>query len=79
MRLLKAHRVSLALYEVFKEQWENPPPPFNPDFDPLAKQRYADVTKSMVEEGFYSTHTREECKEEWGKRYSELTPFPKLR
>ena len=53
----------------FEEQWRNPPPPFNPNFDPGAKARYERVTRSMEADGFYSSHTREECKEEWRRRY----------
>ncbi len=45
---------------------------FNPDFDPLAKKRYALVTSSMQADNFYSNHTREECKAEWARRYTKL-------
>lgn len=53
----------------FQEEWRNPPAPFNPDFDPEAKDRYARVTASMEADDYYATHTREECKAEWAKRY----------
>ena len=53
-------------------EWNNPPAPFNPDFDPLAEERYAKVTASMQADDFYANHTREECKAEWGRRYDEL-------
>lgn len=52
--------------------WKNPPAPFNPLYDPKAKDRYAAVTASLEADGFYKTHTREECKEEWRKRYEDL-------
>lgn len=61
-----------AAYEgsgYFQSQWQNPPAPFNPLFDPEAKGRYERVTKSMEDDDFYSSHTREECKAEWRKRY----------
>lgn len=50
----------------------NPPPPFNPLFDPAAKARYAQVTASMEADGFYATHTRAECAAEWQRRYDAL-------
>jgi hypothetical protein len=50
----------------------NPPAPFNPDYDPKAANRYNLVTASMEADDFYSTHTREECKDEWRKRYDKL-------
>jgi len=51
---------------------KHPPAPFNPDYDPAAKQRFADVTASMEADGFYTTHTRAECKTEWRRRYEAL-------
>jgi hypothetical protein len=56
----------------FHQQWANPPAAFNPYFDPKAKARYAAVTASMEADGFYGTHTREECKAEWARRYISL-------
>lgn len=53
-------------------EWSNPPAPFNPLYDPNAKDRYAAVTASMEADNFYATHTREECKVEWGRRYEAL-------
>jgi hypothetical protein len=47
----------------------NPPAPFNPLYDASVKDRYARVTASMSEDAFYDTHTREECKAEWARRY----------
>ena len=57
---------------LFTEQWRNPPMGFNPDFDPRAKKRYAQVTSSMEYDGFYNNHTREECRIEWKSRYDKL-------
>lgn len=51
---------------------EQAPAPFNPDYAPKVKQRFADVTASMERDNFYISHTREECKQEWGKRYDAL-------
>lgn len=53
-------------------QWKNPPSGFNPDHDPKAKERYAQVSASMESDGFYSNHTREECRLEWRRRYDLL-------
>lgn len=53
-------------------QWKNPPPPFNPEFDPQAKDRYAAVTISMEQDDYYATHTPEECHLEWRRRYELL-------
>jgi hypothetical protein len=57
---------------LFTEQWRNPPKPFNPDFDPKAKDRYAQVTASMEADDYYSHHTRKECAKEWRTRYDAL-------
>lgn len=51
---------------------DNPPAPFNPEYDPKAGERYRRVTASMEADGYYGTHTREECKAEWGRRYDDL-------
>jgi hypothetical protein len=56
----------------FDHEHKNPPAPFNPDFDPKAKERYANVTKSMEADDYYANHTREECRVEWAKRYDFL-------
>jgi hypothetical protein len=47
----------------------NPPAPFNPLYDAGAKDRSARVTASMSADAFYDTHSREECKAEWARRY----------
>ena len=49
--------------------WNNRPPPFNPTFDPKAKERAAYTTESMVRDDFHASHTREECAAEWRRRY----------
>ena len=56
----------------FEDQWNNPPPPFNPDFDPLAKGRFERVTASMEADNFYEGRSREECASEWRRRYEAL-------
>lgn len=56
----------------FDYEHKNPPAPFNPDADPAAKQWYADVTASLEADGFYETHTRQECAAEWRRRYDVL-------
>lgn len=56
----------------FAYHHDNPPPPFNPDFDPGAAERYRKVTESMESDGYYAAHSREECREEWLRRYDEL-------
>jgi hypothetical protein len=61
-----------SLADHFQDLHNNPPPPFNPAFDPKAAGRYQSVSASMQEDNYYSTHTREECKAEWAKRYKEL-------
>jgi hypothetical protein len=65
-------KTEYAYCGLFTEQWRSPPPPFNPEFDPRARGRFERVTASMEADGFYSGHTREECREEWRKRYEEL-------
>ena len=57
---------------IFTYHWNHPPAPFNPHYDPGAKARYAEVTASMEADNFYADHSREECKNEWGKRYANL-------
>lgn len=56
----------------FAYHHDNPPPPFNQDADPRAEARYAAVSRSMEADGYYASHTREECREEWGRRYDAL-------
>lgn len=56
----------------FEEQWRNPPPPFNPNFDPKAHGRYEEVTRSMEADDFYRGNYRETCAAEWRRRYEAL-------
>lgn len=56
----------------FDHEHKNPPAPFNPEADPKAEGRYAEVTASMQADDFYANHTREECKAEWRRRYDLL-------
>lgn len=56
----------------FEHQWRHPPPPFNPLFDPKAKARYAEVSRSMEDDGFYEANDREACRIEWRRRYDLL-------
>ena len=62
----------IAIEKHFMQQWENPPKPFNPDFDPKAKDRSSKVTASMEQDFFYDNHTREECRLEYLRRYDLL-------
>jgi hypothetical protein len=55
-----------------RDSWGLVPPPFNKDYDPLAEARYKAVTASLERDNYYSTHTREECKAEWARRYDTL-------
>ena len=59
----------MSLEEHFMFLHNNPPAPFNPDYDPEADERSRQVSLSMETDNFYATHTREECKHEWHKRY----------
>ncbi len=56
----------------FERLHNNPPPAFNPAFDPKAKARSNKVTQSMEADGFYLNHTREQCAVERARRYDEL-------
>ena len=53
-------------------QHDNPPPPFNPHFDPKAKERAHKVTQSLENDNYYSLHPRSECAKEWRRRYDKL-------
>lgn len=50
----------------------NPPAPFNPDYNPLSHEWSRQASQSMVDDGFYANHTREECAAEYAKRYAAL-------
>jgi len=56
----------------FDYEHKNPPAPFNPLYDPKSHKRYEMVTNSMTQDDYYSSHSREECKKEWRKRYDKL-------
>lgn len=56
----------------FTNEWNNPPAPFNPQFDPKAAARSSAAAESMSADGYYDTHTREECAAEWRRRYDDL-------
>lgn len=58
---------SLAAH--FEYLHNNPPPPFNPHYDPKAEDWHDRVATSMEKDDFYTNHTREECKAEFGRRY----------
>jgi len=49
----------------------NAPMPFNPAYDPGADARRSQITASMERDGYYTTHTREQCALEWRRRYDE--------
>jgi hypothetical protein len=68
--MAKRHNMTIGEYFMFLHN--NPPAPFNPDYDPKATERARQVTRSMEADDFYATHNREECKAEWGRRYDEL-------
>ena len=60
------------LARAFEYQHTNPPAPFNPDFDPGAKARYAKVSESMEADKYYDNHSRQQCATEWARRYDVL-------
>ena len=57
----------------FWYQHNFPPAPFNPKFDPKAASRWDKVSSSMRADNYYATHTQEECKKEWARRYNLLS------
>jgi hypothetical protein len=67
-KLSEAQRYEASLMA----QHDKAPATFNPQFDPKAKARSAQVSASMEADGFYDKHTREECKAEWRRRYDAL-------
>lgn len=46
------------------------PAPFNPAYRKEARQWAAQATASMERDGYYDTHTREQCAAEWRRRYA---------
>jgi len=65
-------RTAKTLTQCFQNLHENIPAPFNPLVDHKAAGRYSKVTRSMEVDGWYSNHSREECKVEWARRYDAL-------
>ena len=47
---------------------EHVPAPFNPHYDPRARQVADQVANEMQDEGFYDCHTRHECAVEFRQR-----------
>ena len=56
-----------------QDQWNNPPPPFNPDYKPYAKEVSRLVVKELEAEGWYEDTTLEERQEKnlYRVRYNE--------
>ena len=61
-----------AIEQHFAALHANPPAPFNPDYDPRAQGWRNQASDSMMQDGFYDNHTREECAAEWRRRYDAL-------
>lgn len=66
---MKPHQ---ELAKHFEHLHNNPYPPLNPEYDPRAKNWSLEATQSMEQEGFYDTHSREECAIEWRRRFDFL-------
>lgn len=60
------------LEQHFQHQHDNPPPPFNPDFESQSYARLCEAARSMEADGFYATHSRIECAAEIRKRCADL-------
>lgn len=63
-----------AMEKALAFEHENPPAPFNPDFDPQATERHGKVIAEMQDAGFYEEgganfKTQEERKAEYARRY----------
>ena len=54
----------------FEALHNNPPAPVNPHYNPNAAIASIAVSEEMENEGYYTTHTREECRIEFARRYS---------
>lgn len=59
------------LTKFFEYHHNNPPEPFNKSYNPQAKTISDNVSKEMEAEGYYDTHTREECAIERSRRINE--------
>jgi len=46
------------------DSWGVVPQPFNPIFNPEARQKLETICADMDSAGYYEDHTREECAEE---------------
>jgi hypothetical protein len=57
------------LEDVFLHLHNNPPPPFNPAYDPNSKARREMISGWMEADGFYNDHSREQCADEYRRRY----------
>lgn len=62
----------MTLEKFFELLHNNPPPPFNPEFNANSVGWFREVAHSMEMEGFYDNHSREECSEEFRRRYDIL-------
>lgn len=62
----------MTLAEYFERLHNNPPPPFNPEFNPSSVDWFREVAHSMEMDGFYDGHSREECSIEFRRRYEIL-------
>ncbi len=63
-----------SLEKHFEHLHDNPPAPFNPLYNPLADTWSDEVSAAMEAEGFYDTHSREECAIEFRWRYEAKSP-----
>ena len=51
--------------------WHTAPPAFNPYYDPKHAPLMQSVAAAMDAEGYYDTHTRDECATELRRRMAE--------
>lgn len=52
---------------------QEPPEPFNPDYDPYAATLMRAVAASMEADGFYDNHSLDECAAEVSRRLAILS------
>lgn len=62
----------MTLEEYFERLHNNPPPPFNPEFNSNSVDWFREVVHSMEIDGFYDKQSREECSIEFRRRYEIL-------
>lgn len=60
------------LTQHFESLHNNPPKPFNPQYNSGYAEVANSVTKNMEEDGYYDTHTREECAAERKRRIDQM-------